>query len=92
MFRLPQGQEELVRRIREMDFDVRLALNRLAVGCRRRKRREFRNWPAVKAETAKFTLCRLALAPLIMVGQDQKNSKEVFKIYSQLELLRIQRS
>ena len=54
MLRSPQEQEELVRRIREMDFDVWLALNRLAVGCRRRKRREFRNWPAVKAETGRL--------------------------------------
>ena len=54
MARSPQGQEELVRDIQDMDFDVRLVLNGLAVGCRRRKRREFRNWPAVKAETGRL--------------------------------------
>ena len=31
MFRLPQGQEELVRNIWEMEFHVRLALNGLGV-------------------------------------------------------------
>ena len=35
MARSPQGQKELVRRIREIDFDVRLALNGLGVAKRR---------------------------------------------------------